>query len=189
MSDEEYEYLKEGDIVQKDDEVNPWGYWIKAHQIGHTVEEGEDFRRRKQPSASVTVEAEYEYLKEGDVIQKGDEFQEIANGPWWTTCIGGLGYQVEKGKYRRRKQPAADTAPVDAAPATFDPIQHPSHYNQYPIQPIQLSRHLSHNRGAAVNYITRAAFKGSEVDDLRKAIWHLEDELQLLTGEGSHAKP
>lgn len=78
---------------------------------------------------------------------------------------------------------------ISVAASDPDPIQHPSHYSQYPIEPIQLSRHLSHNRGAAVNYIARAAFKGSEVDDLRKAIWHLEDELQLLTGEGSHARP
>lgn len=72
-----------------------------------------------------------------------------------------------------------------------DNVNSPTHYNKFPVEVIQISRHLMSNRGQAVQYICRAGNKAgvSEVEDLKKAIWFLEDEIQRLTGEGTHAKP
>jgi hypothetical protein len=65
----------------------------------------------------------------------------------------------------------------------------PPHYRSAPVEVIQLTRHLNFNRGNAVKYLCRAGKKGDEVEDLKKALWYVADEIQRLTGEGEHAKP
>lgn len=57
----------------------------------------------------------------------------------------------------------------------YDDVEHPKHYTQYPVEVIEITRHLRFNLGNAVKYILRAPFKGAEVKDLRKAKWYLED--------------
>ena len=83
--------------------------------------------------------------------------------------------------------PVEDT---DQAPPA-DKVHSPAHYNQFPVEVIQLTRHLNFNRGNVVKYLCRAGSKApeSEVEDLQKARWYLDDEIQRLTGEGTHAKP
>jgi hypothetical protein len=64
-----------------------------------------------------------------------------------------------------------------------DPVNHPSHYTQYPVEVIELTRHMSFGRGNAVKYIARAGFKGGpekELEDLEKAEWYLKDEINEL---------
>jgi len=67
-----------------------------------------------------------------------------------------------------------------------DPVNHPSHYTAYPgVEVIQLTRHMSFNRGNAVKYTARAGLKdkNTEIQDLEKAVWYLQDEIKLLKGE------
>lgn len=64
-------------------------------------------------------------------------------------------------------------------------VNHPSHYNQYVgLEVIDLVEQMNFNRGNAVKYICRAGFKepGTEVQDLEKAIWYLQREVQRLEG-------
>jgi hypothetical protein len=62
-----------------------------------------------------------------------------------------------------------------------DPVNHPAHYTQIPgVECIQVTRHMNFNRGNAVKYIWRCGDKGKPVEDLRKAIWYLEDEIKRL---------
>lgn len=77
----------------------------------------------------------------------------------------------------------------DTEPAPPMDAINPPHYRQFPIEVIQLCRHLNFNRGNAVKYLCRAGKKDDEVQDLRKARWYIEDEIQRITGEGDHAKP
>ena len=56
-----------------------------------------------------------------------------------------------------------------------DPIHNPAHYTQYPVQPIEISRHLSFLLGNAVKYVLRAPFKGG-VEDCNKALKYLSWE-------------
>lgn len=63
-----------------------------------------------------------------------------------------------------------------------DLVNHPKHYTSYPgIEVIQLTEHMSFCRGNAVKYIARAAFKGTELEDLRKAQWYINKEIERLT--------
>lgn len=64
-----------------------------------------------------------------------------------------------------------------------DPVNHPSHYTQYPVEVIELTRHMSFTRGNAVKYVARAGFKGGpekELEDLKKAKWYLDDDIKQL---------
>jgi hypothetical protein len=61
-----------------------------------------------------------------------------------------------------------------------DAVNHPSHYTQYPVEVIELTRHMSFTRGNAVKYIARAGYKGGpekELEDLEKAEWYIKDSI------------
>lgn len=67
----------------------------------------------------------------------------------------------------------------------FDPVQKPRHYNVHPsgIQCIEVTRHMGFNVGNAIKYLWRADEKGAAVQDLEKAVWHIQDEIALREGE------
>lgn len=66
---------------------------------------------------------------------------------------------------------------------SHDSVNHPSHYTQYPVEVIELTRHMSFDRGNAVKYIARAGFKGGpekELEDLKKARWYIDDDIKQV---------
>ena len=66
-----------------------------------------------------------------------------------------------------------------------DPVNHPKHYTNHPsgIECIEITRHMSFNLGNALKYIWRADLKDNADEDLRKAIWYLNDELKKRNHE------
>jgi hypothetical protein len=60
-----------------------------------------------------------------------------------------------------------------------DPVN-PDHYRRHPsgIEAIQITEHMSFPLGSAMKYIWRADLKNDAIEDLRKAIWYLEREIQ-----------
>lgn len=74
--------------------------------------------------------------------------------------------------------------------AGHDAVNHPAHYTSHPsgVECIQVTEHMGFNLGNAVKYIWRADLKADAVEDLKKARWYIERELQkrgvpALTGE------
>lgn len=64
-----------------------------------------------------------------------------------------------------------------------DPVNHPDHYTRHPsgIECIQITRWFNFNLGNAIKYIWRANLKSSDPrQDLRKAIWYLNDEIARI---------
>lgn len=61
-----------------------------------------------------------------------------------------------------------------------------NHYSSLTPQPIQVIEGwgLSFHLGNVVKYIARAPIKGDRVRDLRKAIWYLNREVQILEAAG-----
>lgn len=68
-----------------------------------------------------------------------------------------------------------------------DSVNHPKHYVSLGaycsachciIECIDIVRHQSFNLGCAMKYIWRADHKGKPLEDLRKAIFYLEDEIK-----------
>ena len=66
-----------------------------------------------------------------------------------------------------------------------DPINHPAHYTNGPIECIELSEGLDFLLGSAMKYLYRVAFGGKENDiqDLKKCIWYIERKLEILENE------
>ena len=61
-----------------------------------------------------------------------------------------------------------------------DPVNHPSHYNAHPsgIECIQITEHMGFNLGNAIKYVWRADLKNDAIEDLRKAAWYINREIQ-----------
>ena len=66
-----------------------------------------------------------------------------------------------------------------------DPVDHPQHYMNHPsgIECIQITEHMGFNLGNAIKYVWRADLKGNSLEDLRKAIWYIDREIQKREGE------
>lgn len=72
-----------------------------------------------------------------------------------------------------------------------DNVNHPSHYTSDPsgVECIQITRHRNFNVGNAIKYLWRAGLKRDadlsarekEIEDLRKAIWYIQDEVERLS--------
>ncbi len=60
-----------------------------------------------------------------------------------------------------------------------DMVNHPQHY-AHGIEPIDYieSHNLNFNLGNVIKYVSRAPFKGTELQDLKKAKWYLEREIK-----------
>ena len=59
-------------------------------------------------------------------------------------------------------------------------VNHPKHYTSHPsgIECIQVTEHMGFNLGNAVKYIWRADLKNDAIEDLRKAMWYIDREIQ-----------
>lgn len=72
-------------------------------------------------------------------------------------------------------------------------VNHPEYYNKHPsgIECIQIARHYDFNIGNAIKYLWRAGLKEEEgkscdikhIEDLKKAIWYINDEIAMLQGK------
>ena len=60
-----------------------------------------------------------------------------------------------------------------------DAVTHPPHYNAHPgnIECIEVVRHMGFNLGSAVKYLWRADEKSAPIEDLKKAVWYIQDEI------------
>jgi hypothetical protein len=62
-----------------------------------------------------------------------------------------------------------------------DQVNHPKHYTSHPsgVECIEITRHMGYNLGNAMKYIWRCDLKRDAIEDLKKAIWYLQDELAV----------
>lgn len=67
-----------------------------------------------------------------------------------------------------------------ARPAVNDAVNHPAHYTSHPsgVEVITITEHMGFCLGNAVKCILRADLKGNALEDLRKAIWYIDREIQ-----------
>jgi hypothetical protein len=64
--------------------------------------------------------------------------------------------------------------------SSHDPVNHPKHYTEHPsgIECIQITEHMGFNLGNALKYIWRADLKNNAVEDLQKAVWYINREIE-----------
>ena len=63
-----------------------------------------------------------------------------------------------------------------------DMVNHPVHYVSHPsgIETIQITEHMNFCLGNAIKYIMRSELKGKQIEDLKKAVWYLNREIERL---------
>lgn len=69
-----------------------------------------------------------------------------------------------------------------------DVVNHPSHYTFYQgLEVIDLTEQMNFNRGNAVKHIARAGLKNKnkEIEDLEKAAWYIQREIDRLKNAGA----
>jgi hypothetical protein len=61
-----------------------------------------------------------------------------------------------------------------------DSVNSPAHYASHPsgIECIQITEHMGFNLGNVFKYLWRADLKGSPINDLKKAAWYLNREIE-----------
>lgn len=61
-----------------------------------------------------------------------------------------------------------------------DPVNHPAHYTNHPsgVECITITEHMGFCLGNAVKYIWRADLKGNAVEDLKKAAFYIQREIE-----------
>ncbi len=66
-------------------------------------------------------------------------------------------------------------------------VNHPEHYNRHPnnIECIDVIEEFTFNVGNAIKYLWRAPHKGSAIEDLKKALWYTQREIDRLKKLGS----
>lgn len=59
-------------------------------------------------------------------------------------------------------------------------VNHPLHFNAHPsgVECIQIIEHMNFCCGNAIKYIWRADEKGNAIEDLQKASWYLNREIE-----------
>ena len=104
---------------------------------------------------------------------------EYSLDPGMEATIGNLAnYLIDKTLQLDKSTPTA---------TDFDPVSKPEHYNSDPsgVECIQITRHRNFNIGNAIKYLWRAGLKDetAHVQDLQKAIWYINDEIDRLQDE------
>ena len=61
-----------------------------------------------------------------------------------------------------------------------DSINHPKHYTNHPsgIECIQITEHMGFCLGNAIKYLWRADLKNDAIEDMKKAIWYINREIE-----------
>lgn len=77
--------------------------------------------------------------------------------------------------------------PVAEPKPEHDPVNHPSHYTSHPsgIECIQITEHMGFLLGNAVKYIWRCDLKKDAIEDLKKAIFYIQREIQKRESEAA----
>ena len=67
----------------------------------------------------------------------------------------------------------------------IDMVNHPPHYISHPsgIEAIEICEHMSFNLGSAIKYLWRTDLKLDTIEDLKKAVWYINREIQRLEKE------
>lgn len=67
----------------------------------------------------------------------------------------------------------------------LDNVNHPKHYVSHHsgVECIEITEHLNFNLGNAIKYLWRKDLKGKPDEDLNKAIWYLEREIDRIIND------
>lgn len=86
-------------------------------------------------------------------------------------------------EWRPQEGPTVGRTYYDSAKSVaVDPVNHPPHYSSHPsgIECIDVVEHMGFCIGNAIKYLWRAGKKGDLIEDLKKAKWYIDREIERL---------
>jgi len=68
---------------------------------------------------------------------------------------------------------------------SFDNVNHPQHYTSHPsgVEVILITEHMNFCLGNAIKYIMRCDEKLDAIEDLKKAVWYVNREIEKRESE------
>ena len=86
---------------------------------------------------------------------------------------------MSRGPWKKKQivTPVCEVVKVD------DPVNHPSHYTKHPsgVECIEITEQFNFCVGNAIKYLWRAGEKGNYVEDLKKAAWYVQREINRVS--------
>lgn len=122
-------------------------------------------------------------------ILSDKEFERAPNGIYragevhtvnYVTCAGLITFEGDNSRIGWSSLDWFEPVDEDDCGNDHDPVHNPAHYNGHPsgIECIQVIEHMGFNLGNAIKYIWRADLKHNAVEDLQKAAWYLNREIE-----------
>jgi hypothetical protein len=111
------------------------------------------------------------------LLGEGKSINEIAKA---VKCTKALVYTVRRKMMGDKADRIAEEAPIpEFLKVRNDPINHPAHYTHGGIEAIDVIEawELNYKLGNVLKYISRAPFKENYLQDLKKARWYLDREI------------
>jgi hypothetical protein len=182
------------EILRKGDEfLDATGKWCPL-TVGFGWEKYRLNNRARRP----VTEPKHRLLEPNEVVEKGDQF--LAGDQWHDCGITGYRFEPHFTLHRRPitspEQPSVHSSPVAERTEPLeagirdtpfgyvvdhpDLVNEPPHYKQHPsgVECIQVTEGMNFCLGNAVKYIWRADLKGEAIQDLEKARWYLDREIE-----------
>jgi hypothetical protein len=90
---------------------------------------------------------------------------------------------VKRGRPRQIPSTLVPNAVMSMAVYADDMVNHPPHYKTGGIETIDFieAKNLGYNLGNVVKYISRADYKGDRLENLKKAQWYMNREVELAS--------
>lgn len=99
--------------------------------------------------------------------------------------VGGFPYYTQQGLQEavaeaKRKYEERQAEALKDFDEPEDVVNQPKHYTEHPsgIECIQVTEHMGFNLGNAVKYIWRCDLKKDAIEDLKKARWYIDREIE-----------
>lgn len=177
-----------GEIMLNEDFVKGYGEFVKHKKCvtkvvydthGEVVSSIVTFEDEEEENQNESIDDKMKAAKEAEVNLKATEAKLIA-------------------KEVAKVQESVSSDYIDVIAGMMmkdDKISHPSHYTWLKelcgIEVIDITRHLDFDMGNALKYLLRAGKKSEEgysgkekeIEDLKKAVFYIQDKIKMLEGE------
>ena len=137
----------------------------------------------KNPTAKASAVAKLFKVTVQTVYQRRAKLKSAAPKGNWKTVAVGTSKKSLVARYTQKPSTLVPNAVASMALYADDMVNHPPHYKTGGIETIDFieAKNLGYNLGNVVKYISRADYKGDRLENLKKAQWYLNREVDLAS--------
>jgi hypothetical protein len=135
----------------------------------------------KNPTAKAVKVARLFDVSIATVYQRKAKLKSAATKGSWKTFAVGTSKKSLVARYTQKPSTLVPNAVASMALYADDMVNHPPHYKTGGIETIDFieAKNLGYNLGNVVKYISRADYKGERLENLKKAQWYMNREVEL----------